>query len=486
MLLVADVVNGRMDNCGGGQRLPPDGDEFPAAYQEFSASSQQLQSLGAPRSTTTLIFNGENEMYNSKHTNGNLQTEESRVTTQYIITNSKEMTATEIVDDKNLHSQDIVRRNTTTNTTNIYSSLNNKSSDGPTTMVLTEQTIEIAGYYPKESRMEMGGCGKDYPDNPPPPLPLTGPPKMEKPVPFTRSTSTDNSSRKFSLNNDPRRQDDKSEKSVRDKIAMFSSQSNLEAPLFPTSPITTIVTNTSRRLSKYKSTEDFFNEERDHIHHDRTTILSERTLSSSNLLNDDKTNDTMLAIEKHNEISPSLPQSSPPDDSTFSSMSFTTSNSILSSTSPKLQYSSTTTTTTTSSTDIKTIINSSKPPVPQSNPPQDEIKKVLDEPTIIVRSSMPTLTRATSFSGGISFNGDLSSNNNNQISRTNSLASTFRRNSEDMRRTSLNQLIEQRKKGISKLRGLVIPEKDTVSIDQPIIDLPEIKSRDSILLQQVT
>ncbi|KAK0161815.1 hypothetical protein PV327_008227 [Microctonus hyperodae] len=470
-----------MDNCGGGQRLPPDGDEFPAAYQEFSASSQQLQSLGAPRSTTTLIFNGENEMYNGKHTNGNLQTEESRVTTQYIITNSKEMTATEIVDDKNLHSQDIVRRNTTTNTTNIYSSLNNKSNDS-STIVLTEQTIEIAGYYPKESRMEMGGCGKDYPDNPPPPLPLTGPPKMEKPVPFTRSTSTDNSSRKFSLNNDPRRQDDKSEKSVRDKIAMFSSQSNLEAPLFPTSPITTIVTNTGRRLSKYKSTEDFFNEERDYIHHDRSNILSERTLSSSNLLNDDKTNDAMLVIEKRSEISSSLPQSSSSDDSTFSSTSITMSNSILSSTLPKLQYSSTTT----SSTDIKTTVNSSKPLVPQSNPPQDEIKKVLDEPTIIVRSSMPTLTRATSFSGGISFNGDLSSNNNNQISRTNSLASTFRRNSEDMRRTSLNQLIEQRKKGISKLRGLVIPEKDTVSIDQPIIDLPEIKSRDSILLQQMS
>jgi len=54
-----------------------------------------------------------------------------------------------------------------------------------------------------------------------------------------------------------------------------------------------------------------------------------------------------------------------------------------------------------------------------------------------------------------------------------------------VKRNSLNQLIEQRRKSISKLRGLVIPEKDTVPIDQPIVDLPEIKSRDSILLHQV-
>lgn len=41
-----------MENCGGGQRLPPDGDEFPAAYQEFSNSNSTSTNTSTSTSTS--------------------------------------------------------------------------------------------------------------------------------------------------------------------------------------------------------------------------------------------------------------------------------------------------------------------------------------------------------------------------------------------------------------------------------------------------
>lgn len=68
-------------------------------------------------------------------------------------------------------------------------------------------------------------------------------------------------------------------------------------------------------------------------------------------------------------------------------------------------------------------------------------------------------------------------------SRSQSLIDVGRGNVEDMRKASLNALIEQRRRGISKLRGLIIPEKvsDVVAPSHTICDLPEIRSKDSIL-----
>ncbi|KAJ9589267.1 hypothetical protein L9F63_017512, partial [Diploptera punctata] len=87
---------------------------------------------------------------------------------------------------------------------------------------------------------------------------------------------------------------------------------------------------------------------------------------------------------------------------------------------------------------------------------------------------VPRLTRATSFSGPSSLH-----------TRSQSLSDIGRGSVEDMRKASLNALIEQRRRGISKLRGLVIPEKvSEVAAPSPsICDLPEIKSRDSILVK---
>lgn len=170
------------------------------------------------------------------------------------------------------------------------------------------------------------------------------------------------------------RQDEKSECSVKDKIAMFSSQANSSPPLFP-------VSNSRSKMAKHKSSE--------------TVFL------------DDK-------------LGPKTPNS-----------------------------------------------NGWSP----------------EEVTLEKSQSMATLYRATSFCLGRNSEDDKSLtcsevSDNSSVSRTNSLASSF---APTTRRSSLNELIEQRRKSISKLRGLVIPEKETVPVDQPIIDLPEIKSRDSIL-----
>jgi len=67
--------------------------------------------------------------------------------------------------------------------------------------------------------------------------------------------------------------------------------------------------------------------------------------------------------------------------------------------------------------------------------------------------------------------------------RSQSLIDIGRGSVEDVRKASLNALIEQRRRGISKLRGLIIPERvsDVVAPSHTICDLPEIRSRDSIL-----
>lgn len=58
---------------------------------------------------------------------------------------------------------------------------------------------------------------------------------------------------------------------------------------------------------------------------------------------------------------------------------------------------------------------------------------------------------------------------------------------EDRRRSAISNLLEQRKKSMSKLRGLVIPEKTAVAdngFGQVIVDLPEIKSKETSILPQ--
>lgn len=454
-----------MDNCGGGQRLPPDGDEFPAAYHEFTNSVQYqfvtstnittMASNGNLMHQTQTYVTSESFQVNPK-TNKDNPNDKMQIVSQCVIDHVKDPILPSIEAEKN------------------YSNYNSKP------VVISERKIEIAGYYPKEVPSVDSAIRKDVLENPPP-LPLTEPPKFDSVNSHVRNNS-DHPPRKFSLNGELWRQDDKSERSVRDKIAMFSSQSSLEVPLFPNSPAPSPGTN-GRRLSKHKSSDDVFIDDR--VTHQREFTKNhspfvERTQSSFDLSSSLNRSSSPVKLAQR---PPSLPKSSPP-----SEPGFVYSKSALVSPLEK----------TPSSPEIKQFLATSSFGVkPYSSPSLETgfnfINKSFDStigPYISKNSTPVTLTRATSFSGGSTFNHERPQTSSEvlaspQISRTNSLASTFRKPNEDMRRNSLNQLIEQRRKGISKLRGLVIPEKDTVPVDQPIIDLPEIKSRDSILINQV-
>ncbi|CAB0027931.1 unnamed protein product [Trichogramma brassicae] len=290
-------------------------------------------------------------------------------------------------------------------------------------------------------------------------------------------------------NNDLWRQDNMSEKSVKDKIAMFSSQASLDAPLFPCSSIKPTMTTTTRKLVKHKSSEDVFGEDKRH-----SELLVPKLSSSSS--------------------STSPASNSPPTSYNSYTTSGSGSSSIgingngytnggggsaSSSSSSSFSNDNNATMATAATINNKYVFSNGHA---KNGGISGSCFNVNDTSAKVSNN----LTRATSFSGSATslfsssdrlqtssdaLNGVGSSSSsitNGFVSRTNSLVSTLRRPSggeESSKRSSLDQLIEQRRKGYSKLRGLVIPEKDAVPVDQPIIDLPEIKSRDSILMNQV-
>ncbi|XP_018406537.1 PREDICTED: uncharacterized protein LOC108782705 [Cyphomyrmex costatus] len=541
-----DTVNGKMENCGGGQRLPPDGDEFPAAYQEFNNSSNQppYRYIATTR-TASITTNdtglcNENESFRTGETLKMLANDSNVVGSRSIILPDSKMTFTgtenvrqdinKVANMENVRSE--VGKATSTNVDNICQDVKSteitneeKKSSYHTSediakknasivagsslyscqttnsnLMISEKKMEIAGYYHKAvTTLEEvpSHVEKDAPVDTPPPLPLTGPPKIEQQVLHTRITPTmETPQRKFSLNGDLWRQDDKSERSVRDKIAMFSSQSNLDTPLFPNAITAAAATNNSKRLSKYKSSEDVCCDDKSNEQKDRPSFFADRTQSSFDLTDSTKTMTGHDSAKKYNQRALSLPQTvqpvllSPTTQTTRvpKTLPIVPSKSLsspLSTLYDKQNFLNTATknycANTAESSNLQNTVHSNiGKTVNSCNNSTNSIK-----PT-----STPSLTRAISFSGPTPFVQDrdsltTDSINNSQISRTNSLASTFKRPGEDVRRNSLNQLIEQRRRSISKLRGLVIPEKDTVSIDQPIVDLPEIKSRDSILLHQI-
>lgn len=325
---------------------------------------------------------------------------------------------------------------------------------------------------------------------------FAGPPKIEQTVLNGRNVpTTESPQRKFSLNGDLWRQDDKSERSVRDKIAMFSSQSSLDAPLFPNAMTAAAATNNSKRLSKYKSSEDVCCDDKSNGQKDRTSFFADRTQSSFDLTDSAKTMTGHDSAKKYNQRTSSLSQTVQP-----TLLSPTTQATRVPKTLPNVPPKTTSLPSPLSTSyDKQNFLNTMTKNYCANTAENSSLQNTVypntsktasscNNSSNSVKTSTPSLTRATSFSGPTPYAQDsltADSISNSQISRTNSLASTFRRPGEDVRRNSLNQLIEQRRRSISKLRGLVIPEKDAIPIDQPIVDLPEIKSRDSILLHQV-
>ncbi|XP_063242334.1 uncharacterized protein LOC134542200 isoform X2 [Bacillus rossius redtenbacheri] len=306
----------------------------------------------------------------------------------------------------------------------------------------------------------------------PPPLPASGPPARkasqrpdgDAPPPPARKFSEDLGSSRPRVSS--WRKDEKSERSVRDKIAMFSSAQD--------SP--------TRRASKGSSEDVFACDDPDFA--DSARKPPSRTPSyrssqapqpafgrrSSAMIYNSMTDVYSNAALENGEPPTSLDFNSRTQSSldltSSSSSAYSSSGSPDSSLSYGVGYAST----------LPRKLGAARQPQSVSSGKYSDLG---EKPV--------SLTRATSFSGG-----------NTLHTRSQSLVDivsipfTGKRNSisaiggtrpsEDMRRASLNALIEQRRRGISKLRGLVIPEKVAeISSTQPIIDLPEIKSRDSIL-----
>lgn len=225
------------------------------------------------------------------------------------------------------------------------------------------------------------------------------------------------------------RKDVKSSCSVRDKIAMFSNTPEPEQPLFPSAA----AIFTTKRLSKtFKSSEDVFGG-------DDTSIAMSKRFSKSS-----------MSIE-NTGISPALSNGH---------------------------------------TIVKTVPVDSLPEKPMQPYCKLEVQGKITEQNngdinIYAVNSFNTLPRSAdkSTSNGVLTRATSFTNPQYNESQNNSNGSCVpSKQNEEQRKNSLNLLIEQRRRSISKLRGLVIPEKvPEIQSMAPIIDLPEIKSSNSIL-----
>ncbi|KAK3923176.1 Pro-interleukin-16 [Frankliniella fusca] len=244
---------------------------------------------------------------------------------------------------------------------------------------------------------------------PPPPLPLTNPPAME--------------------NGRGWRKDERSERSVRDKIAMFTTACTASVAAAPAPPPPASLT---RRLSnKFKSTEDVF------------SILGGDVVDAA--APDAKARSrSVVAVDRVGK--PSSPETPPLSSASSSSSAYSSFCSPETSLSPTLNGS----------------------PFESSAPS-----------STLPRKSGPVVTRATSFSGhprsAPATAPHHTSNGSNGANGANGAAV------DEARRASLLALVEQRRRSISKLRGLVIPDK-VPDQGTPVVDLPEIRSKDALLI----
>lgn len=349
---------------------------------------------------------------------------------------------------------------------------------------------------------------------PPPPLPSTAPPIQKKKLsaPLEREIGTSVPIRKYSSCSNTSstggddvfikpskasmwRNDEKSVRSVRDKIAMFSNVTD-ETPISPA--IAPPSLNPNRKLNKFKSSEDVFYSNdcvetssgslpagklfsRSVISVDKVSsnsYIPEIGQRSTSPMKKTPTYSSMLDMSQMlcntKQSKPNIPKHLEYTSRTQSSMDLSSSSSAYSSESPDssltptgtpsipyVGYSSTLPRKTTRENERKVSVTSSR------NPPTD---------------NKTNLGRAMSFNGTSKLHSRSQSLVDVNSVPINRYVPKTNTNTEESRRASLNALIEQRRRSISKLRGLVIPEKVSEDVvPQTIPDLPEIKSRDSIL-----
>ncbi|XP_050080039.1 pro-interleukin-16-like [Anopheles maculipalpis] len=249
------------------------------------------------------------------------------------------------------------------------------------------------------------------------------------------------------------RKDEKSEKSVRDKIAMFSSAADAEGAVLPVPQqhASTAPATTPRKFSK-----DF-------------TKSSENLLGSSRDISTSKK--SVEAIETYATLRKKAHSVEHLDEVDRGISSITTMATIA-------------TTDNTTPYKAKFSLETSKPVVLGKAYSVENLNPMNRTESIkpLVGSSngaggvdgSKVLARTTSFSGYSNGNSLASIGSNNSATST-----------DDRWKSSISNLLEQRKKSMSKLRGLVIPEKvpeTEVLPESRIIGLPIIKSKDSEII----
>ncbi|XP_059226933.1 pro-interleukin-16 [Stomoxys calcitrans] len=190
------------------------------------------------------------------------------------------------------------------------------------------------------------------------------------------------------------RKDEKSEKSVRDKIAMFSNDDS--APLEPAKPISFSRSNSSTKPLNL-STENLLDSSSHTRYSAATNLHKTRAMSVENL----------NEVARLYQLSKPLPAQNNYSDSMHSLNT------------------------------LNSEYNQSYASLPRRH------------------ASTQHLNRQISFSGQPAYVPD-----------------------EASRKAAITNILEQRRRSLSKLRGLVIPDRPHVPLE-PILDLPEIKSRDS-------
>lgn len=220
------------------------------------------------------------------------------------------------------------------------------------------------------------------------------------------------------------RKDEKSEKSVRDKIAMFSNDT--DAVDSPNTTGSTIRKMFNRSVDNLLSDEFTINRSECEVDHSSGLSMSKKAMSVENLDDNSNSGRYSSTYENNNYI----------DEYMLKAFS------------------------------VENLANVNGKIVEKGvNTLPREEKKVSSIPLTyasLPRSRPQLVARTTSFSGPSP-------------------------NQEERRRSAISNLLEQRKKSMSKLRGLVIPEKASVGdndFGQVLFDLPEIKSTETCALPQ--
>ncbi|XP_040171404.1 uncharacterized protein LOC120904940 isoform X1 [Anopheles arabiensis] len=265
------------------------------------------------------------------------------------------------------------------------------------------------------------------------------------------------------------RKDEKSEKSVRDKIAMFSSAADAEGGVAPAPQqhaATTTAANPAALLTASRKFSKDFTKSSENL-----LGSSARDTGSRKALEAIETYATLRkkahSVEHLDEVDRGVAASTAP---------------VANETPYKAKFSLETS---------KPVVLGKAYSVENLNPANRSSDTVLKPSTNGIENGSKILSRTTSFSGysnGNSLATIASSPAASVGGSTNSLTALQNNTpaaSDERWKSSISSLLEQRKKSMSKLRGLVIPEKvpeAEVLPETRIIGLPIIKSKDSEII----